>query len=120
MIKVKDIIWINKDIGEADVVITDGKYEVICFAHPFNQKVGDEIFDTISVFESSNFEKSDKSIGDIRHLGNGRYFFVARLMDVEEGIVQIGEIVIHDIDGIPPNIKKDEFVQFIAERVDLW
>ncbi|CQR24742.1 hypothetical protein BN1356_01098 [Streptococcus varani] len=37
MLLIKDIIWISEKIGEADVVVTDGNYEIRCFpfyTHP--------------------------------------------------------------------------------------
>lgn len=34
MIKVKSIHWLDEDVREADVVLTDGEYNVVCFSHP--------------------------------------------------------------------------------------
>lgn len=36
MLKVKDIIWISEEIGDADVIVTDGIYEIRCFSYPFH------------------------------------------------------------------------------------
>lgn len=120
MLLIKDIIWISEKIGEADVVVTDGNYEIRCFAHPFYQTKGEEVDGTISVFESSDLKRSMKTEYVVEHLGNGEYFLVARILDNVEGIVQIGEICIHDIEGIPSEIKAGEYVQFVAPRVNLW
>lgn len=35
MLTIKEITWINEEIREADVVVTDGTYEIVCFSHPF-------------------------------------------------------------------------------------
>ncbi|MCP3930310.1 MAG: hypothetical protein GY705_14545 [Bacteroidetes bacterium] len=120
MLIIKDIIWISKEIGEADVIVTDGNYEIRCFSHPFHQKKGEEVCGTLSVFEHSSLMRSKTTEYIVEHLGNGKYFLVARLLNAEEGIVQIGEIKIHDIEGIPEEIKIGEYIQFIAPRVDLW
>ncbi len=117
---IKDIIWISEEIGEADVVVTDGNYEITCFSHPFFQKKGEEVRGTISVFEYSNLERSEKTEYVVEHLGNGKYFLVGRLLDDIKGIVQIGEIYIHDIEEVPAGIKKGEYIQFTTLRVDLW
>ncbi|HBM3499323.1 TPA: hypothetical protein LWG67_002737, partial [Listeria innocua] len=34
MIKVKSIYWLDEAAKEADVVLTDGEYNVVCFSHP--------------------------------------------------------------------------------------
>ncbi|HEL2041346.1 TPA: hypothetical protein U1B40_000878 [Streptococcus suis] len=120
MLIIKDIIWISEEIGEADVVVTDGIYEIRCFSHPFHQRKGEKVSGTLSVFEHSNLKRSKTTEYISEHLGNGKYFLVARLLDAEEGIVQIGEMQIHDIEGIPEEIEKGEYIQFVAPRVDLW
>ncbi|MBF0786848.1 MULTISPECIES: hypothetical protein [unclassified Streptococcus] len=120
MPRIKEIIWISKEIGEADVIVTDGNYEIMCFSHPFYQEKGEEINGILSVFEHSNLMRSQKTEYVVNHMGNGKYFFVARLIDGIKGIVQIGKIQIHDIEGIPEEIKRGEYIQFITSRVDLW
>lgn len=120
MLKIQDIIWISEEIGEADVLVTDGDYEIRCFSHPFYQKIGEEVEGTLSVFEYSNLTKSNTTTYIAEHLGNGKYFIVARLLDRGEGTAQIGNIQIHDIEGIPAEIKNGEYIQFIAPRIELW
>lgn len=120
MLLIKDIIWINEEIGEADVIVTDGQYDIRCFAHPFFQQIGEEVEETLSVFEHFGITQSKTREYVVEHLGNGEYFFIARLIDEVEGIIQIGEITIHDIDKIPENIKKGDYIQFFTLRVDLW
>lgn len=120
MLIIKEIAWINKEIGEADVVVTDGTYEIICFAHPFSQKKGEEVRGILSIFEHFSLTRSNITEYVTKHLGNGKYFFVASLLDKTKGIVQIGQIHIHDIEGVPEEIAEGEYVQFIAPRIDLW
>ncbi|MGT2911559.1 hypothetical protein ACVR1I_07595 [Streptococcus cameli] len=120
MLTIKEITWINEEIREADVVVTDGTYEIVCFSHPFFQRKGEEVSGTLSVFEPYSLIRSNITRYVAKHLGNGKYFFIACLLDKKEGTVQIGKIQIHDIEGIPEEIKDGEYIQFVAPRVDLW
>lgn len=120
MTKIKDIIWISEEIGEADVIVTDGKYEIICFSYPFSPKIGEDIDGTISIFENYDIMKSSRKGYTVNHLGNGKYFFVAKLVNRSKGIIKIGEIYINDIQGVPEKIQNGEFIQFFTPRVDLW
>lgn len=43
MLVIKEVKWISKEIEEADVVVTDGFYEITCFSHPFSQRAGEKV-----------------------------------------------------------------------------
>lgn len=120
MITIKNIIWINKDIGEADVIITDGVFEMRCFSQPFTQSIGEEVRDTISIFDYSYIGRHDSQDELVTRLKDGTYFFVGRLINKLDGAIQVGQFIIHDLPQIPDDIQEGEFIELVTDRVDLW
>jgi hypothetical protein len=39
-VKIKNINWLSQEALEAEVEVTDGKFEINCFAQPLNYQIG--------------------------------------------------------------------------------
>ncbi|MCD2252814.1 hypothetical protein [Listeria marthii] len=92
MIKVKSIHWLDEDAREADVVLTDGEYNVVCFSHPceltlngvYNELI--YCFDPFDIFKLNQAEYSMEKPNDNQELS----ILKGELIDATDSIIQIG------------------------------
>ncbi len=111
------IVDYNEDAQEATVIVSDGHYQLMCYAQPFSKK---EKF-TLMAYNCSNImtcecQKYEIIKSDIAYFS---YKLQGKLLDKERGIVQIGNIVIESVVHLPKDIKTNSFIQFEVFRVDL-
>ena len=114
---VKKIVDYDRSAGEADVLISDGRYEILCYAHPFENK--NKRFSLISFMakgvkhiEAREF-KAEKST-------NGYYCYnmQGEIADIEKRIVKVGDIFFALEDVIPKDVKTHDFIEFSVVRID--
>ncbi|ECQ6352839.1 TPA: hypothetical protein ACSK5I_000155 [Listeria innocua] len=121
MIKVKSIYWLDEAAKEADVVLTDGEYNVVCFSHPcelalnglYNELI--YCFDPFDIFKLNQKEFSMEVPNDNPDL----YILKGELIDATDSIIQIGEFKIDISEGdIAQDIHKGDFVELKVHRID--
>ncbi|MBC6116463.1 hypothetical protein HCA12_01595 [Listeria innocua] len=121
MIEVKSIHWLDEGAKEADVVLTDGEYNVVCFSHPcelalnglYNELI--YCFDPFDVFKLNQKEFSMEVPNDNPDL----YILKGELIDATDSIIQIGEFRIDISEGdIAQDIHKGDFVELKVHRID--
>ncbi len=120
---IKKIVKYYEDELEADVIVTDGSYELLCYALSCENQVGDTDF-SLSPFGCSDVITSDEKKYKITKLKDGyfSYKLQGKLIDINEryeGIMQIGSIVICEISGIPKDINVGEYIEFTVVRLDI-
>ncbi|EFR88425.1 hypothetical protein HCJ64_05325 [Listeria marthii] len=121
MIKVKSIHWLDEDVREADVVLTDGEYNVVCFSHPceltlngvYNELI--YCFDPFDIFKFNQAEYSMEKPNDNQELS----ILKGKLIDATDLIIQIGEFRIDISEGdIAQDIHEGDFVELKVHRID--
>ncbi|EJE1816667.1 hypothetical protein QSN48_000216 [Listeria monocytogenes] len=121
MIKVKSIHWLDEDAREADVVLTDGEYNVVCFSHPceltlngvYNNLI--YCFDPFDIFKLNQAEYRLEVPNDNPDL----YILKGKLIDATDSIIQIGEFRIDISEGdIAQDIHEGDFVELKVHRID--
>ncbi len=116
---IKEIIEYDEAAQEADILVTDGQHEILCYAHPFiNQDINKfmlEAFMTENVIKVE--DKKDVSINKIDK-GYYAYKICGRIIDIDKRLVSIGNIVIKIEDIIPKDIINNDFIEFSVLRVD--
>ncbi len=119
--KIKNIKWICIDSAEADVVITDGEYDIICFSHPCNYSVGMIVNEELSTLNAKNVMRHDRKEYIVNQSLNGNSnYFVGQLINKSDKIVSIGDFQIEIDSYIPNDINDGEYIQFSCSRVDLY
>ena len=105
---------------EADILVSDGKYEILCYALPYS--AGDKEKDfTLSAFMSENVMRALKNEYSAEKTdGYYGYKLTGRLFDLKNRLVAVGGIVIELENNIPKDIAENEFVEFEvgANRLD--
>ena len=119
---IKKIFKSYEDYPEADVLVSDGEFELLCYALFYDNKEGDTNFTLSPLMGESDIMTCDREY-KIQKLDDGYYAYKLQgkliALEKDNGIVQIGSLIIHDVGWIPRDIKVGEFVEFEVMRIDL-
>ncbi|MDM1545849.1 hypothetical protein HX037_08160 [Ignatzschineria indica] len=124
MIYIKDITWVNKDINEAIVKLSDKTFDILCFSHPFNKKMG-EIYDKpIYCLDIFNIKKAKNNNFFIEKKGNELTYCISGKINFilkDKKIISLGgfKIDISDND-VPGDIQDNDFIELEVLRFDLY
>ncbi|MBF2353136.1 hypothetical protein [Listeria welshimeri] len=122
MIIIKKIKWIDKEALEAEVLLSDNNYCILCFSSPCTLSENSIFEDIIYGFNVENIfklsqeeyavEKDDKSYS---HKLKGKF------VDDRNSILQIEEFRIDLSDGeIPKDIIAGDFIEVSVSRIDIY
>lgn len=119
--KIKKIDWLSFEALEAEVIVTDGEFELVCFSHPFNYQLESNLKEPIYSFDANNIVKSDRQVYTLKKLDdNFSYHVTGKLVDIEKGKVMLGNLSIElDDDILPGDIKENDFISFSSPRFDI-
>ena len=92
---IKSVEWIDKDAKEAEIIVSDGKFDILCFSHPFTENVTDKLLEPIYCFDVTDIMITIKSQLLVNRDGNSyRYFVRGRLFDKSNKMVKVGELAL--------------------------
>src|SRR5699024_481657 len=119
--KVKRIDWLSPEASEAEIVITDGEFDLTCFSQPFKYQLGSILNEPIYSFDVSAIAKSNKNIYKAEKLDdNFAYRLTGKLLDKQKGKVIIGNFIIElDNEVLPGDIEENDFIIFSSSRLDI-
>ncbi|TKI53417.1 hypothetical protein FC756_24035 [Lysinibacillus mangiferihumi] len=120
--KIKKIHWISQESLEAEVVVTDGEFEIICFAQPLNYLEESNLIESIYCFNVSDLVKAEKSEYSIEKLDNYfAYRLIGKLIDKQNEQVKLGELLLElENNLLPGDINEGDFVSFCCQRLDIY
>lgn len=122
MMIIKDIKWVSEEALEAEVIVTDGHFELLCFSQPFKKNKGDQLSEPIYALDPYEILKLETKSSITKKL-NGTYDYLieGKLINKESGHVRIGDLII-EIDGhfIPRDIIDDNNISFKCTRLDIY
>ena len=115
--QMKEIYDYDPEAQEANVLVTDGKYEILCYASSF--KNSNKNFE-LSAFMVESVIKADKESYFVEKISDSffAYKLQGRLIDIEKRIFAVGKIRIELENVIPKDLKNGDFVQVIVGRID--
>ena len=115
---IKRINYIGQD--EAIVVISDGEFDIIAFAHPFNGKINDNLSVPLLCLNSENIVKvNGEKYRVITSNNEFEQYFQGKVIDKDNSIVNIGNIKIELDSNLPQDIKNGDFITFKCNRLDI-
>ena len=119
---VRQLFWISKSAKEAELLISDGEFECIAFSQPCDIKEGDHLKEPLHAFIVNNLMISrDENCSVVLIKDNGlAQKLVTKVVDVENGIVKIGNIEILLDEKAPPGVLAGDLVEFTCARLDIW
>ena len=118
--KIKKIISFDNETKEADILISDGDFELIVYAHPLSNLENIQNF-VIIPFLTKNVIKSEKKefaiIKDDKSFYS--YHITGKIKSKSKGIITIGNIRINEFTDFPGDLKDGDFINFNCLRFDL-
>ena len=119
---IKRIDSFDNDSGEADLIVTDGIHELLCYCCPFENE--SEIMPNIKLIESFLCENimrvDDKEYLIVKHKSFYSYHLQGQVLDINKHIVCIGKIIINLDRPLPKDIKNGDFIEFDVLRLDSY
>lgn len=120
MVKIISIKWMSEEALEAEVVITDGIFQMNCFSQPLRYVKGDMINENLYGFDVSNVKIANEPIEYINKIGNNfEYQLSGRLVNKKNKVIGLGEILI-EVKDLPYDINEGEYVEFNCKRIDIY
>lgn len=119
---IQEIEWMNRSILEAVLVVSDGEYNLTCFACPCQYSIGDCVNGLLECLDVSDVQTSGSNATRVTRKGKGfQYAICGCLNNFSKGIVQVGKLKLHICPNrIPKDIYDGQFIQFSVERIDLY
>jgi hypothetical protein len=118
--KVEKIEWLNEESKEGSVVITDGKYSLLCFGYDLAYTIGDVIKEPLTCLDIDHVVRAEERTPMIQQNFDKYECFVRGQIFLEDSILKIGGIEI-SIEGhyYPKDIRDKEFVEMKISRIDI-
>lgn len=107
--------------NEADLIISDGEYDLLCYCHPTElYAIGTSII-SISSFCADNIMRTKSNSFLVLKL-NGYYEYHLRgeIVDINIPVVQIGKLKIMLDNSLPKDIKLGEYIEFDTLRLNCY
>lgn len=116
---IKAIKDYDADSGEAELIVSDGTYELLCYCHPCeNANIGAEIIVVSSLFAEDIMRIDSKEYLIAKGEDYFSYHLQGKVVDRQKPIIAIGDIKIQLDKPIAKDIQVDEFVEFYVYRLD--
>ena len=120
--KIKNISWISQEALEAEVIVTDGEFEINCFAQPLNYQLDSELNNPILCYNVTTVLKPDKEVYSIEKLDDEyfAYNLSGKLIDKKLEKIMVGKLLL-ELESIelPGDINDGDFISFRCQRLDI-
>jgi hypothetical protein len=119
---IKAISWINKDIQEAEVLVSDNFFELLCFSQPLKKHIDEEFKEPIYCFGVSDVMLSTERTSYVKKKDDAYgYFLRGEVLNRNDQIVRLGyiELCLDDC-YIPNDIKNGEYIEFNVSRLNIY
>ncbi len=115
---IKRIIDHDKLSGEMDLIVSDGKYELLCYCFQSNaptqwkiKELKTFLADKIMIAHNNNY-LIDKTGGYYS------YHLQGKVLEINPPKVEIGKMCIVIDTQFPKDINQNSFIEFFVERID--
>lgn len=118
---IKQIVSIDKYIGEADVIVSDGLYDLLCYNYQSAKLALKMDVDELSILFAGNIMKSSNPNYFINKLSDYyAYHLQGKVADINIPTIIIGNLKIYLDNMLPNDIREGDFVEFDAQRIDCF
>lgn len=116
---VHEIKEYDKFSYEADIIISDGKYSLLCYCYPTEMpKIGETIKKITSLFAKNIVKVYNNNFKIEKLIDYYSYHLQGEVIDIVNPKIRIGNLEI-DLDvPFPKDIKKSEYVELSVDRLD--
>ncbi len=107
---------------EADLVVSDGEYELLCYVYhypPFREiPEGITVKDITSLHVKDIKRVSGQDCLIRKEAGDYPYFLRGKVVDIDKRIIAVGKILIKLDKPLDKSVKQDDFLEFTVQRLD--
>lgn len=104
----------------AAVTVSDGKHVCEAFSYPCSCEVGMKIGEPLQLFDTTVFMLTDEEASRLEHIGpQFQHRGVARVVDKEQGLLEIGGLRLQEEVPLPGGIETGNFIEFECVRIDI-
>jgi len=116
---VKTIKSFDEASREADVYVSDGVYELLCFVHPVGAiQICQNVISVSALFCSEPYRAEKEQFTLQKQTGYYASAVTGKVLSRGENLVCVGEIRIKLDTPLPKDIANGEYVFFTADRFD--
>ena len=117
---IQKIMRFDKKSKEAEVIVSDGAYEILCYAFPIDTIRIGMIVGGLSGFSCGNVVRAVRQHCAVSKLPSYfAYHMTGIVLSKQERIVCVGGLKIRLDESIPNDISDGEYVSFEVQRLDL-
>lgn len=118
---VKQIVSIDKHSGEADIIVSDGVFELICYNYQLTKIDINMEVEELSILSVEHIVKADSLDCLIEKLPSYyAYHLQGKVVDTNNSIINIGNLKVNLDKPLPGDIMEDDFVEFNTQRIDCF
>ena len=122
MTKVNALNWLSEEAKEAEVFLSDGTFNLVCFSHPFKGNVGSIIDQLLYTFNAKKIYKLN--LERIFLVENEKGTFIHKLIgeviNKDKNRVKVGEFILELDSSLPGDVQNGNYISFICERIDIY
>jgi hypothetical protein len=116
---VKQIRDFDQCSGEADIIVSDGIYELLCYCHPLESlDIGAQVVSISSLFAEDIMRVQSEEYRIQKSEGYYAYHLTGKIEDTKTPVVKIGDLKIILDHPLAKDIRQGEFVEFEVQRLD--
>ncbi len=116
---IKDIKDYDKFSGEADLIVSDGKYEILCYCFPIETCVKDlKVQSLLSLFADNIFKVKSRKYIILKLQEHFSYHLQGKVCNIKEPKINIGGLELTLDKAFPGDIKLNDFIEFDVSRID--
>lgn len=117
---IQDVLRFDQSGKEAELIASDGAYEVLCYAYPIDAVKTRMTINELSGFSCTNVVRAaEQRCAISKLLPYFAYSITGKLISKQKGIVQVGNLKISLDAYIPNDLSDGEYVSFDVQRLDL-
>ena len=119
---VKTINWIDKNSREAEVIVSDGCIELLCFSHPFKNSINEKLEEPIHCFDVDNvaLAQNQRTYANKKSSYFG-YTLCGKLVDKDNKLVYLGNIKLClESAYISNDIPEGSYIELSVSRLDIY
>lgn len=121
---IKSIFWLDRESREAEVTVSDGHVSLLCFSHPCNKDINDNLSEPIHCLDAKNIVLALNNEAEGYEKDENDYFassICGKLIDKKNQIVLLGAIKLClDNADMPGDILEGSYISFRASRLDVF
>ncbi|GAA0694846.1 hypothetical protein [Clostridium cadaveris] len=122
MVRITKINWLSKEALEAEVTVSDGRFELVCFSQPFNYALNDTVKTSLYCYAVSNVIREQNDEFKVEKLYESfAYILTGKLINKKDSVVEIGDVIVEiEKSDLPGDIEEGNYISFNCKRIDIY